>query len=114
MSRDELDGIASLKKRVKDGSLIVATTDKSKKFALLTREQYIKSGEIHTQKDIEISHSQVKRIQNTVNDHTWWLSEITNCGQNIDHHKRMNINLSDNGEQVCSMNLLLKDHKGWQ
>ena len=114
LSRDELDGIASLKKRVKDGSLIVATTDKSKKFALLTREQYIKSGEIHTQKDIEISHSQVKRIQNTVNDHTWWLSEITNCGQNIDHHKRMNINLSDNGEQVCSMNLLLKDHKGWQ
>ena len=45
LSKAELDGIDSLRKRVKEGSLVVATTDKSKKFALLTRDQYIESGE---------------------------------------------------------------------
>ena len=105
LSKAELDRIDSLRKRVKEGSLVVTTTDKSKKFALLTRDQYIESGKAHTQKDIEISQSQVKRIQNSVNDHTYWLSEITNCGENFNHHKRMSTNLSDHGEQVCLMQL---------
>ena len=80
LSKNELQGLNSLRKKVSNGSLVVATTDKSKRFALLTRDQYLASGKAHTEKDIEISQSQVKRIQNCVNDHSKWLAEITNCG----------------------------------
>ena len=54
LSRDELDGLKSLKKNIKAGLLVVCDTDKSKRFSLLTRDQYIASGMKHTEKDIEI------------------------------------------------------------
>ena len=113
LSKSELSGLKSLKKRVQAGSLVVAETDKSKRFALLTREQYLKAGLKHTQNDFELSESQVKRIQNSVNAHTKWFSEIFNCGSNWNHSDRMEKNLSDKGEQACAMQLLIKDHKKW-
>ena len=82
LSPAELRGLKSLKKRIKEGSLIVADTDKSKRFACLTREQYVQSGLSHTANDIEITQGQVKRIQTVVNDHTWWLQNILSCGKN--------------------------------
>ena len=38
LSPDEVLGLKSLQNRVKNGSLIIAETDKSKRFACLTRE----------------------------------------------------------------------------
>ena len=38
LTNDELQGLKSLRERVKNGSLIVASTDKSKRFALLSRQ----------------------------------------------------------------------------
>ena len=92
---------------------MVVDTDKSKRFSILSRDQYIESGLVHTRNDKEIDFERVKRIQNYVNDHSYWISEITNCGLNWDHQERMKVNLSDNGEQVCKMVLLMKDHKSW-
>ena len=111
LSKKELVALKKLKKRISDGSLVIAQSDKSKRFCALTREQYINSGLAHTKGDIELDQSQVKHIQTTVNDHTWWLSKITNIGSNWGHEKRMSKNLCDKGEQTCSMNLLIKDHK---
>ena len=113
LSKSEIAGLKSLKSRIQSGDLVVAETDKSKRFSLLTREQYYKSGLKHTQNDFELSESQVKRIQNSVNAHTWWFSEIFNCGSNWNHSDRMQKNLSDKGEQACAMQLLIKDHKKW-
>ena len=113
LSQKEIEALKRLKKRISDGSLVLAQSDKSKRFCALTRDQYLSSGLAHTKGDIELDQSQVKRIQNTVNDHTWWLSKITNIGSNWGHEKRMDKNLRDIGEQTCSMNLLIKDHKSW-
>ena len=113
LSKSELKGLASLKKKVREGSLVVGKTDKSKRFAILSRQQYLDSGRQHTQKDIEIDPDKVKRLQNYVNDHVYWLKESTNIGLNWQHSDRMTKNLIDKGEQVCQMQLLLKDHKDW-
>ena len=113
LTRDELIGLKSLKKRIKSGEIIICETDKSKKFAALKPEQYFESGLQHTAKDLEIEPEKVKRIQNVVNSHVEWLKDITNIGKNVGHESRMSKNLSDKGEQVCNMSLLLKDHKKW-
>ena len=73
LSNEELAGLKSLRKKIKNGSLIVCDTDKSKRFAILSKEQYLASGALHTSKDIEISPGQIKRVQNTINDHVWCL-----------------------------------------
>ena len=51
LSKDEIRGLKSLKKRIEAGEICVCPTDKSKRFAVLTREQYLKSGRAHTKKD---------------------------------------------------------------
>ena len=113
LSNDELAGLKSLRNRIKDGSLVIADTDKSHRFCTLTRDQYLASGEKHTSKDIEILPSQVKRIQNCVNDHVHWFRNIMRIGSNFGHEDRMAKNTIDKGEQDCQMVLLIKDHKGW-
>ena len=113
LTREELIGLKSLKQRIKSGEIIICETDKSRKFAALTPAQYLESGLQHTTKDLQIEPERVKRIQNVVNSHVEWLKEITNIGKNVGHESRMSNNLSDKGEQVCNMSLLLKDHKKW-
>ena len=109
----ELDGLKSLKKKIKEGKLLICETDKSKRFAVMRPQQYIEAGKVHTDRDIEISPDQIKRVQNSVNDHCWWFNKISNIGSNWGHEDRMNRNLNDKGEQSCNMVLLVKDHKGW-
>ena len=92
LSKNEVEALKRLKKRISNGSLVLAQSDKSKRFCALTKEQYLKSGLAHTKGDLELDQSQVKRIQTTVNDHTWWLSKITNIGSNWGHEKRMDKN----------------------
>ena len=113
LSKAELKGLKSLKRRIKNGELIVCETDKSKRFSILSRQQYIESGKAHTSKDLEIEPHHIKKIQKYVNNHTWWAKEILQCGANWNHSDRMSTNLEDNGEQVCRMSLLIKDHKSW-
>ena len=113
LSKEELIGLKSLKKRIADGQIVVVQTDKSKRFSVMTKQQYIESGLVHTNKDIKIEPENVKRIQNVVNSHVWWLKECTNIGRNWGHEDRMSQNLLDKGEQSCMMSLLTKDHKKW-
>ena len=113
LTSDELNGLKSLKKRIKDGSIVICETDKSKRFAALSPSQYIQAAEVHTQKDIEIGPEQIKRLQNHVNDHVWWFNKIMNTGKNWGHDDRMAKNVVDKGEQACHMQLLIKDHKNW-
>ena len=105
--------LKTLKKQIREGQIIVAETDKIKRFAILSPSQYLASGAIHTNNDMEISPNQIKRIQTTVNDHLWWFKGITNVGSNWKHEDRMAKNLKDKGEQSCNMVLLIKDHKKW-
>ena len=74
-------GLKSLKKRIAQGQLVIAQTDMSKRFAVMTRQQFLESGLQHTAKDLEIDPDRVKRIQNTVNSHVEWLKDMSNIGK---------------------------------
>ena len=113
LTQNELKGLKSLKNRVKSGEIVVATTDKSKRFAILSKKQYIDAGNCHTKNDIEINPRQIKKIQKNVNDHVFWLNQILQPGLNWNHTDRMSKNVQDWGEQVCLMTCLIKDHKNW-
>ena len=44
LSRGELLGLKSLKKRISQGQIVVVQTDKSKIFSVMTKQQYVESG----------------------------------------------------------------------
>ena len=69
LTAGEKRGLKSLKKRVADGEIIVCQTDKSGRFCVLTREQYLEAGLKHTRKDMKIGQEDHEEIQRAVNGH---------------------------------------------
>ena len=47
-------GLASLKKKVKEGNLVIGQTHKSGRFAVMSMVEYERAGRKHTDKDIEV------------------------------------------------------------
>ena len=113
LSKSEQRGLKSLKKRVLSGELVIGETDKSKRFCVLKRQQYIDSGLKHVKNDTIVTPAQVRTVQNNINDHCSWLKDIFQFGVNWDQLPRMANNLIDKGEGVAPLHLLIKDHKGW-
>ena len=113
LTKKEKDGLKSLTNRVKEGEIAVATSDKSNKFVVLKKPQYLESGLKHTKEDRMVDQEDVKRIQTILNSHTKWFIETFSVGDNWNHRDRMIKNVTENGEQTCPMVCLIKDHKGW-
>ena len=112
LTKREQAGLKSLKKRMKAGELIVGQTDKSSRFCILNKDQYLRSGLAHTKNDEEILWPQVKTLQNRVNSVVWWLSKSLNHSIDTDE-QRMLANIQDHNSEVAEMYLLFKDHKQW-
>ena len=112
LSKYEQQGLRSLKKRISSGEIFITTTDKSGRMAVLTKEQYLDSGGMHTKKDQELGWNEIKYLQNQLNNHTWWTSEILGNGKNTDP-TRMARNIQEFGCQIPEMYILIKDHKTW-
>ena len=60
LTAKERKGLDSLKRRVKEKEISVCRTDKSGRFAVLSHEQYVRAGEIHTCKDREVYIEETK------------------------------------------------------
>ena len=76
LSMMEKRGLKSLKKRVADGEIIVCQTDKSGKFCVLTREEYLEAGEVHASKDRKIDLEDQIEVDRAVNGHMRWWRDI--------------------------------------
>ena len=94
LSWEESNGLKSLKKKIKEGKLVVAQTDKSSRLAVMSVEQYVNAGKEHTKKDLRIDWAKVTYLQNQVNSHVWWIGNILGYCNGTDS-KRMMRNLQD-------------------
>ena len=109
----EIKAMKSLKDKIKEGEIIITQTDKSSRFAVLTKDQYLQSGHVHTKKDKKITWKEVNYLQSQVNSHVWWLAQIVGYARDTDQG-RMLKNLLNHSLEVPEMSLLIKDHKSWR
>ena len=114
LSEEEEEGLASLKKRVAAGELVVCATDKSGRFALMTMEDYKFSGSKHTMADREVDLDYVRKNQRILNAHCSMLIKVFLIGSNWEHEDRIRETFIQNSLTVCPFYLLFKDHKGWE
>ena len=59
LSKTEMSGLAKLRKRVENGTIVMMETDKSGKFAVASIDAYIEIGKVHISQDKEIHQSEV-------------------------------------------------------
>ena len=55
------------RKRVKNGEIAVMETDKTGKFTVMSQEDYLEAGDIHTVNDKEITEDELWNIQRRLN-----------------------------------------------
>ena len=79
---------------------------------MLSRDQYLKSGASHTNKDREVTWREIKQLQNQVNNNVWWAAMILGISEKYDKDRMIN-NLLDHGMEIPDMKILLKDHREW-
>ena len=113
MTRAEDRGLQMLKKRVKEGELNIIPTDKSGNLAVMGRETFVEAGMKHTTKDMEVGWVQVRDAQRELNGHVSMLIKIFKIGANWKHGLRIRETMMGEGQAVCPLSLLFKDHKGW-
>jgi hypothetical protein len=113
LTASEKRGLKSLKKKVKEGVLIICQTDMSGRFCVMSREDYRMAGSKHTSKDREITNEENEEIQRALNGHMRWWGDIWNVGSHWNQKDRCKRNLLNFGLAVCPMTLLIKDHKTW-
>ena len=59
LTEEEKEGLRSLQKRMKAKDLIILKTDKSGKLCVVSKEKYLRMGEEHTKRDMEIDRMTV-------------------------------------------------------
>merc|ERR1711888_447249 len=106
-------GLRKLKKRVKEGELLICETDKSGRFAVVRMETYIAAGRVHTNKDKRVDLEFVKKNQRILNGHTSSFLKIFKVGEDWQHERRHRETKLNQSLGVAPLYLLFKDHKVW-
>ena len=106
-------GMTKLRKRTKDGELIICETDKSGKLVVMSQETYLKAGYVHTAGDKEINLDGVRQLEKKCNGHSSMLMKIFNIGSDWGHHDRHRETKINHSLEVPKLKLLYKDHKNW-
>ena len=113
LSRSQEEGLESLKKRIKEGELVIVPTDKSGTLAAMTRSAYMEAGQVHSRNDKEVEWREVQESQKELNGHTSMLIKCFKIGAYWKHGDRVRETMMGNGQALCPLTLLYKDHKGW-
>ena len=118
LTKEEKDGLKSLKKKSRN-ELIISQTDKSSKFSVDTKDNYIEAMQVHIEQDEDITESDHLKAQKEVNAHSTFWCEILGISKNTGksdeqkerNHQRAKNNLLVEGNDLPPIYGLRKDHK---
>ena len=113
LSASENRGLKSLRKRTKEGEIVILSTDKTGNLAVMDREGYEKAGLSHVGLDKEVDWTELRTAQRELNGHMSMLIKVFRIGKNWGHESRIRETTMGEALQACPVHLLYKDHKGW-
>ena len=98
-------GFSMLKKRIKDGDLLVLKTDKSGKLVASSPDAYLEMGKVHYSKDQEVTMDVIKKLSTEVAAHTSCWLKMFNVGEahgHSSHFRRSFIGGDSPAPMYCS------------
>ena len=113
LTKGETVGLKSLKKRFKEGNIVILPTDKSGRFSIMSMDNYLKAGEIHTRKDEEVNMETIVKTQTELNGNVSMMIKFFKIGHLWNHVDRARKTMINKSLSLCPMYLTFKDHKGW-
>ena len=89
LTKNQIKGLLSLKKRIDNAEIVILPTDKTGRFAIMTRETYLQAGLKHTRGDIKVTWEVLDEAQKEINGHVAMLLKIFKVGEHWDHVDRV-------------------------
>ena len=111
LTENEKMGLKRLKKRIKDGELVVMKTDKSGKMSVTDRENYIQMGQEHVKNDKKIGNEEVRKIDKIMNEHSTAWCNMWGTGRHHGQEDRIINSKTSKSENRAKLYLTHKDHK---
>ena len=112
LEKDEKEGLKNLKKRFKEGEIIILPTDKSGRFGIMSLENYLKAGWKHTIKDEEVDLNIISNTQKELNGNMSMIIKFCRMGHIWNQVDRVRSTMINGSLSLCPMYLTYKDHKG--
>ena len=89
LTKNQQKGLKSLTERVKNGEIVVVPTDKSGRFAIMSRKAYEAAGMVHVKNDVKVGWAELKEAQSRLNGHVAMMAKIFKMGKSWDHYDRI-------------------------
>ena len=96
---------------MKTENLVCVETDKTGKFALDTKANYMNKINKHIEMDEVITTKEVPKIENEINKHAEHAARITMAGENTGQPRRVKSNLKTIDNDILILHGTSKDHK---
>ena len=111
LTREQREGIKSLKKRRDNGEIVVFQTDKSAKMAVDTTGNYLRSMMPHVEKDEVISRKDHTDIEKMINAHSVCWVRFMQAGKDTADMYRIKMSMQSHNAEPACLYSLRKDHK---
>ena len=111
LTAQERRGLKSLEKRRNEGEIVITMTDKSTKFCVMKREDYLALGEPHVGKDKEISREEMVKMEKVLNSHALSWCRMWGTGESHGHADRVRASKVTRSGNMAVLYLSYKDHK---
>ena len=96
ITKNEMSGLKSLKKRVKNEEIVVLPTDKRGRFGIMSMDNYLRAGSKHTVKDERVDMATVSRTQNELNGNISMAIKFFKIGHLWKHGERVRSTMINN------------------
>jgi hypothetical protein len=80
ISAEETEGLREIQEKIKEGSVVVFTTDKSGKFAIDSHENYMEALEEDIKDDIVVQEKEMRESESELNRHSSQLAKSLKIG----------------------------------
>ena len=114
LTTEQKQGLRSLKDKKDDNEIVITETDKSKRFACDTIENYKRLGETHVVGDEVVNMETKNRYDKEIDAHAEMWTRILNAGVNTGNHDRIRGSMKTRNNPPAPLSVLRKDHKRYE
>ena len=111
LTPEQQAGLESLVEKKKNKEVVIFETDKSKRFACDTIDNYKLLGDAHVRNDEVVTMADTKQFEIEINAHTEMWTRILNAGEKTGQYDRIKTSMKTKNNPPAPLSILRKDHK---
>ena len=104
-------GIKSLKRKQKEGEIVIFQTDKSGKLAADTPDNYTEAARPHIEKDMIVTQKEYEDVEKLINAHSLFWMRMLRVGEETGDQERYKRSMKTENSKSSTLYMFRKDHK---